>query len=201
MNYNLEMEKQMDNIKEGSSLLLHACCAPCSTACLERLADYFKVTIFYYNPNITDENEYKKRIEEIKKLLTLINPKYEVKLLEGEYNPKLFLDMSKGLEMEPERGKRCYKCYEMRLKETANIATKLGFNNFCTTLTLSPHKNSDWINEIGEKLDKEYESNYLYSDFKKKEGYKRSIELSKKYDLYRQDYCGCIYSKRDRQAE
>ena len=201
MNYNLEMEKQMDSIKEGSSLLLHACCAPCSTACLERLADYFKVTIFYYNPNITDENEYKKRIEEIKKLLTLINPKYEVKLLEGEYNPKLFLDMSKGLEMEPERGKRCYKCYEMRLKETAKIATKLGFNNFCTTLTLSPHKNSDWINEIGEKLDKEYESNYLYSDFKKKEGYKRSIELSKKYDLYRQDYCGCIYSKRDRQAE
>ena len=201
MNYNLEMEKQMDSIKEGSSLLLHACCAPCSTACLERLADYFKVTIFYYNPNITDEKEYNKRIEEIKKLLTLINPKYKVELLEGEYNPKLFLDMSKGLEMEPERGKRCYKCYEMRLKETASIATKLGFNNFCTTLTLSPHKNSDWINEIGERLDKEYESNYLYSDFKKKEGYKRSIELSKKYDLYRQDYCGCIYSKRDRQAE
>ena len=201
MNYNLEMEKQIDNIKEGSSLLLHACCAPCSTACLERLADFFKVTIFYYNPNITDENEYKKRIEEIKKLLTLINPKYKVELLEGEYNPKLFLDMSKGLEMEPERGKRCYKCYEMRLKETANIASKLGFNNFCTTLTLSPHKNSDWINEIGEKLDKEYVSNYLYSDFKKKEGYKRSIELSKKYNLYRQDYCGCIYSKRDKQEE
>jgi len=201
MNYNLEMEKQMDNIKEGSSLLLHACCAPCSTACLERLADYFKVTIFYYNPNITDENEYKKRIEEIKKLLTLINPKYKVELLEGAYNPKVFLDMAKGLENEPERGKRCYKCYELRLSETAKIASKLGFNNFCTTLTLSPHKNSDWINEIGEKLDKEYESNYLYSDFKKKDGYKRSIELSKKYDLYRQDYCGCIYSKRDRQGE
>jgi len=201
MNYNLEMEKQMENIEEGSSLLLHACCAPCSTACLERLANYFKVTIFYYNPNITEKHEYQKRIEEIKKLLTLINPKYEVKLLEGDYNPKVFLDMSKGLEMEPERGKRCYKCYELRLEETAKIATKLGFNNFCTTLTLSPHKNSDWINEIGEKLDKEYESNYLYSDFKKKEGYKRSIELSKKYDLYRQDYCGCIYSKRDKQAE
>ena len=201
MNYNLEMEKQMENIEEGSSLLLHACCAPCSTACLERLANYFKVTIFYYNPNITEKHQYQKRIEEIKKLLTLINPKYEVKLLEGDYNPKVFLDMSKGLEMEPERGKRCYKCYELRLEETAKIATKLGFNNFCTTLTLSPHKNSDWINEIGEKLDKEYESNYLYSDFKKKEGYKRSIELSKKYDLYRQDYCGCIYSKRDKQAE
>ena len=201
MNYNLEMEKQMENIKEGSTLLLHACCAPCSTACLERLADYFKVTIFYYNPNITDKNEYQKRIDEIKKLLTLINPKYEVKLLEGDYDPKVFLDMSKGLENEPERGKRCYKCYELRLKETAKIASKLGFNNFATTLTLSPHKNSDWINEIGSILDKEYESNYLYSDFKKKEGYKRSIELSKKYDLYRQDYCGCIYSKRDKQEE
>ena len=201
MNYNLEMEKQMENIKEGSSLLLHACCAPCSTACLERLANFFKVTIFYYNPNITDKNEYKKRIEEIKKLLTLINPKYKVELLEGDYDPKVFLDMSKGLEMEPERGKRCYKCYELRLEETAKIASKLGFNNFCTTLTLSPHKNSDWINEIGEKLNKKYEANYLYSDFKKKEGYKRSIELSKKYDLYRQDYCGCIYSKRDKQVE
>lgn len=201
MNYNLEMEKQMENIKEGSSLLLHACCAPCSTACLERLADYFKVTIFYYNPNITDKNEYQKRIDEIKKLISLINPKYKVELLEGDYDPKVFLNMSKGLENEPERGKRCYKCYELRLKETAKIASKLGFNNFCTTLTLSPHKNCDWINEIGSILDKEYESNYLYSDFKKKEGYKRSIELSKKYDLYRQDYCGCIYSKRDRQAE
>ena len=201
MNYNLEMEKQMSNLKEGDTLLLHACCAPCSTTCLERLADFFKVTIFYYNPNITEKHEYEKRIEEIKKLLTLINPKYEVKLLEGDYNPKVFLDMSKGLETEPERGKRCYKCYELRLKETASIASKLGFNNFCTTLTLSPHKNSDWINEIGERLNKEYESNYLYSDFKKKEGYKRSIELSKKYDLYRQDYCGCIYSKRDKQVE
>ena len=201
MNYNLEMEKQMENIKEGSTLLLHACCAPCSTACLERVANFFKVTIFYYNPNITEKNEYQKRIEEIKKLLTLINPKYKVELLEGDYDPKVFLDMSKGLENEPERGKRCYKCYELRLKETAKIASQLGFNNFATTLTLSPHKNCDWINEIGGNLDKEYESNYLYSDFKKKEGYKRSIELSKKYDLYRQDYCGCIYSKRDKQAE
>lgn len=195
MNYNLEMEKQMENIKEGSSLLLHACCAPCSTACLERVANYFKVTIFYYNPNITEKHEYQKRIEEIKKLISLINPKYKVELLEGDYDPKVFLNMSKGLEDEPERGKRCYKCYELRLRETAKIASKLGFNNFCTTLTLSPHKNSDWINEIGERLNKEYESNYLYSDFKKKEGYKTSIILSKKYNLYRQNYCGCKYSK------
>ena len=201
MNYDLEMEKQMSNLKEGDSLLLHACCAPCSTACLERVANFFKVTIFYYNPNITDESEYRKRIEEIKKLLTLINPKYKVELLEGDYDPNKFFEMAKGLENEPERGKRCYKCYEMRLEETARIASKLGFNNFCTTLTLSPHKNANWINEIGEKLNKEYDSNYLYSDFKKKEGYKRSIELSKKYDLYRQDYCGCIYSKRDKEAE
>ena len=201
MNYDLEMEKQISNLKEGDSLLLHACCAPCSTACLERVANFFKVTIFYYNPNITDESEYKKRIEEIKKLLTLINPKYKVELLEGDYDPNKFFDMAKGLENEPERGKRCYKCYEMRLEETAKIASKLGFNNFCTTLTLSPHKNANWINEIGEKLNNEYDSNYLYSDFKKKEGYKRSIELSKEYNLYRQDYCGCIYSKRDRQVE
>ena len=201
MNYDLEMEKQISNLKEGDSLLLHACCAPCSTACLERVANFFKVTIFYYNPNITDESEYRKRIEEIKKLLTLINPKYKVELLEGNYDPNKFFDMAKGLETEPERGKRCYKCYEMRLEETAKIASKLGFNNFCTTLTLSPHKNANWINEIGEKLNKEYDSNYLYSDFKKKEGYKRSIELSKEYNLYRQDYCGCIYSKRDKQDE
>ena len=201
MNYDLEMEKQMSNLKEGDSLLLHACCAPCSTACLERVANFFKVTIFYYNPNITDESEYRKRIEEIKKLLTLINPKYKVELLEGDYDPNKFFEMAKGLESEPERGKRCYKCYEMRLEETAKIASKLGFNNFCTTLTLSPHKNANWINEIGEKLNKEYDSNYLYSDFKKKEGYKRSIELSKQYNLYRQDYCGCIYSKKDKQVE
>ena len=200
MNYDLEMEKQMSNLEEGSKLLLHACCAPCSTACLERVANFFKVTIFYYNPNITDEAEYKKRIEEIKKLISLINPKYKVELIEGDYDPNKFFDMAKGLELEPERGKRCYKCYELRLEETAKIASKLGFNNFATTLTLSPHKNANWINEIGEKLNNEYESNYLYSDFKKKEGYKKSIELSKKYDLYRQDYCGCIYSKRDRQV-
>ena len=201
MNYDLEMEKQMSNLKEGDNLLLHACCAPCSTACLERLANFFKVTIFYYNPNITDEIEYKKRIEEIKKLLTLISPKYKVELLEGSYEPNKFFEMAKGLEKEPERGKRCFKCYEMRLEETAKIASKLGFNNFCTTLTLSPHKNANWINEIGKKLNTEYDSNYLYSDFKKKEGYKRSIELSKEYNLYRQDYCGCIYSKRDKQVE
>ncbi len=201
MNYDLEMEKQMSNLKEGDNLLLHACCAPCSTACLERLANFFKVTIFYYNPNITDEIEYKKRIEEIKKLLTLINPKYKVELLEGSYEPNKFFEMAKGLEKEPERGKRCYKCYHLRLEETARVAEELGFDYFCTTLTLSPHKNATWLNEIGEELDQQYKPTYLYSDFKKKEGYKRSIELSKEYNLYRQDYCGCVYSKRDKEEE
>ena len=195
MNYDLEMKKQMSNIQEGSKLLLHACCAPCSSAVLERLSNFFEVTILYYNPNITDKEEYEKRIEEIKKLISLVKYKYPITLLEGDYVPEKFFEMAKGLEKEPERGKRCYKCYEMRLEETAKIADKLGFYNFCTTLTLSPHKNANWVNEIGEKLNKEYQANYLYSDFKKKEGYKRSIVLSKEYNLYRQDYCGCIYSK------
>ena len=196
MNYDLEMEKQMKNLEEGTDLLLHACCAPCSSAVLERIANHFKISIFYYNPNITDKDEYQKRIEEIKKLITLIHPKYPVKLIEGDYVPEKFMEMAKGLENEPERGKRCYKCYEMRLEETAKIAEKLGFQVFATTLTLSPHKNSNWINEIGENLNNKYNTTYLYSDFKKKEGYKRSIILSKEYNLYRQDYCGCIYSKR-----
>ena len=201
MNYDLEMEKQMENIEEGSKLLLHACCAPCSSAVLERLANFFKISIFYYNPNITEESEYLKRINELKRFVSVFKTKYPVEVIEGEYNPEVFIEMAKGLEEEPERGKRCYKCYELRLEETAKIAEELGFNHFATTLTLSPHKNANWINEIGEELNKKYKSNYLYSDFKKKEGYKKSIELSKEYNLYRQDYCGCIYSKRIRQAE
>ena len=196
MNYDFEMEKQIKEIDEGEKLLLHACCAPCSSAVLERIGNFFEISILYYNPNITEKEEYEKRIVEIKKLISMIHPKYKVSLIEGDYNPEKFFEMAKGLEKEPERGKRCYKCYEMRLEETAKIAEKLGFNHFATTLTLSPHKNSNWINEIGVELTKKYNTNYLYSDFKKKNGYKRSIELSKEYNLYRQDYCGCIYSKR-----
>lgn len=196
MNYDLEMEKQISNIPEGTELLLHACCAPCSSAVLERIANHFKISIFYYNPNITDEDEYNKRIAEIKKLISIVHPKYEISLIEGKYEPEKFFEMAKGLEKEPERGKRCYKCYELRLSETARIAEKLGFKYFCTTLTLSPHKNVNWLNEIGEVLNNKYQTTYLYSDFKKKEGYKRSIILSKEYGLYRQDYCGCIFSKK-----
>ena len=198
MNYELEMEKQISLIKEGDSLLLHACCAPCSSACLERLCNHFKVTIFFYNPNITDYQEYQKRLNEIKRFISEFPTKYPVSLIEGDYRPEKFFEMAKGLEQEKERGKRCYKCYEMRLEETAKIASLNNFSFFATTLTLSPYKNVLWVNEIGEVLNKKYDSIYLYSDFKKKNGYKRSIELSKEYNLYRQDYCGCIYSVRNK---
>ena len=197
MNYDLLMEEQIKNMNEGSTLLMHACCAPCSSACLERLGNYFDISILYYNPNITDKDEYLKRVEEIKKFISGFKTKYPIKLIEGRYDPKEFFEIAKGLEDEPERGKRCFKCYKLRLEETAKVAEEKEFDYFCTTLTLSPYKNATWLNEIGEELNNKYNSTYLYSDFKKKNGYKRSIELSKEFDLYRQDYCGCVYSLRD----
>lgn len=195
MNYDLLMEEQISNISEGEELLLHACCAPCSSACLERVANHFNVIIFFYNPNITEEEEYNKRINELRRFIREFKTKYPIKIIDGKYSPKKFFEISKGLEDEPERGKRCYKCYEQRIRETAKIAEELNIKYFTTTLSLSPHKNVEWINELGEKFDKEYSTNFLYCDFKKKNGYKRSIELSKEYNLYRQDYCGCVYSK------
>lgn len=195
MNYDELMMKQMESIEEGTPLLLHACCAPCSSAVLERLANFFKITIFFYNPNITEKEEYEKRIAEIKNFISKFKTKYEISLIEGRYNPKEFFHIAKGLEEEPERGKRCYKCYKLRLEETAAIAEKLGFEYFTTTLSLSPHKNTNWINEIGESLNDKFDTTFLFCDFKKKNGYKRSIELSKEYGLYRQDFCGCVYSK------
>ncbi len=197
MNYDLEMEKEIKNLKGKPSLLLHACCAPCSSAVLERIAKYFDITILYYNPNITQQEEYEKRLKEIENFVKKINIK-NIKVLRGRYNPKEFFDIATGLEEEKERGKRCYKCYELRLEETAKIAEQKNFDYFTTTLSISPHKNSNWLNEIGQNLNKKYIPKYLYADFKKKNGYKRSIELSKKYHLYRQDYCGCIYSKKER---
>ncbi|MCI9435141.1 MAG: epoxyqueuosine reductase QueH [Bacilli bacterium] len=199
MNYQLKLEEIIEKNKDNKkipTLLLHSCCAPCSSYCLEYLSNFFKITIFYYNPNITEKEEYLKRVAEQKRLIKELPCKYEIKFLEGNYNPELFFNLSKGLEHEPEKGKRCFKCYELRLQETALIAKKLDFDYFATTLTLSPYKNSNWVNEIGEKLETKYNIKYLYSDFKKKNGYKRSIELSKIYNLYRQDYCGCIYSKK-----
>ena len=191
----------MSSTKEGSTLLLHACCAPCSSACLERLSNFFKITIIYYNPNITEEKEYLKRLEELKNFIQKIKVKYPINIIDTRYDPKEFFEISKGLEKEKERGKRCYKCYELRLEETAKVAKENNFDFFATTLTLSPYKKTDWLNEIGENLSNKYQTSYLYSDFKKKNGYKRSIELSKEYNLYRQDYCGCIYSKLEREEE
>ena len=197
MNYDILMEEEIKKIeKNNPTLLLHACCAPCSSAVLERLGDIFEITIFYYNPNITDQKEYQKRLDEIHMFISKFKTKNKIKILDGRYDPNEYFNMAKGLENEPERGKRGYKCYELRLDETAKVAKELDFDYFTTTLSLSPHKNSNWINEIGENLDKKYNTKYLYSDFKKKNGYKRSIELSNIYDLYRQNYCGCIYSKR-----
>ena len=198
MNYDLEMEKQIEEISNKNKLLLHACCAPCSSAVLERISKYFDITILYYNPNITEKEKKKKRLNEIENFVKKLNVD-NIKVLRGRYNPKEFFDMATGLEEEKERGKRCYKCYELRLRETAKVAEDLNFDYFTTTLSISPYKNSNWLNKIGKELDKEYTPTYLYADFKKKNGYKRSIELSKEYGLYRQDYCGCIYSKKERE--
>ena len=198
MNYNKLMEEQLENIKTGSTLLLHACCAPCSSAVLERLSSFFKITIIYYNPNITEEKEYLKRLEELKNFIKKIKTKYPINIIDTIYDPQEFYTIAKGLEKEKERGKRCYECYKLRLEETAKVAKEKNYDFFATTLTLSPYKKTDWINEIGNNLSNKYQTNYLYSDFKKKNGYQRSIELSKKYNLYRQDYCGCIYSKVER---
>ena len=198
MNYDLEMEKQINHLTDKKTLLLHACCAPCSSAVLERIAKYFDITILYYNPNITDQEEYEKRLQELEIFVRKLNLD-NIKVMPGRYKPEEFFEISKGLEQEKERGKRCYKCYKLRLEETAKVAEQLGFDFFTTTLSISPYKNSKWLNEIGEELDKNYQPTYLYADFKKKNGYKRSIELSKKYNLYRQDYCGCIYSKKERE--
>lgn len=198
MNYNKLMEEQLENIKTGSTLLLHACCAPCSSAVLERLSSFFKITIIYYNPNITEEKEYLKRLEELKNFIKKIKTKYPINIIDTRYDPQEFYTIAKGLEKEKERGKRCYECYKLRLEETAKVAKEKNYDFFATTLTLSTYKKTDWINEIGNNLSSKYQTNYLYSDFKKKNGYQRSIELSKKYNLYRQDYCGCIYSKVER---
>ena len=195
MNYDLEMEKQMSSIEEGTPLLLHACCAPCSSAVLERIGNFFKITILYYNPNITNEEEYKKRVEEVKRFISSFKTKYPISLEEGNYDPREFFDISKGLEKEPERGKRCLKCYRMRLEETAKAALTYGSDFFTTTLSISPQKSSAVLNDTGKSVSEEYGVPYLFSDFKKKGGYKRSIELSAEYGLYRQNYCGCVFSK------
>lgn len=205
VNYDKLMEDMLSGRMDGSSVhkvavLLHSCCAPCSSACIERLCDRCDVTVYYYNPNIGEEAEYLKRKEEQIRLIGAYNSekkgKYEIKILDADYDPESFNAMAVGLEDCPERGPRCHKCYELRMRRTAEAALKTGgFDFFATTLTLSPLKDSEAINRIGLKIEEETGMRYLPSDFKKRNGYLRSIELSKEYGLYRQNFCGCIYSK------
>ena len=199
-------EEQLKTIKkEGKKprLLLQACCCPCSSHCLEVLYGYFDITVFFYNPNIDELEEYNKRLEELRRFTREADFALDVKVVEGPYEPEKFYEMAKGREDLPERSERCYDCYKLRLSKTAEYAVENGYEYFSTTLSISPYKNSDWINEIGVDLEKEIRKQgkdltFLFSDFKKKNGYKRSIELSEEYGLYRQDYCGCVFSKRDR---
>ena len=184
-------------VQNRQKLLLHVCCAPCSSHVLELLNEAYDITAFFYNPNITLQEEYQKRMEELRRFVGEAPFAKTVTVVDGEYAPELFFEMSEGLENEPERGSRCYKCYELRMRRSAEYAKEHGYDIFTTTLSISPHKNAAWLNEIGERLSKEIGIEYLYSDFKKKNGYSRSIQLSKEYNLYRQDYCGCIYSKKD----
>jgi len=212
------MEKQHEIGKK--SLLLHSCCAPCSSYCLEYLRQYFQMTVFYYNPNISMESEYRKRVAEQKRLIAAYNhtaseekegaaegcnlhnnDRSVIKIIEGDYEPQEFYAIAKGQESCPEGGERCFACYELRLRKTAELAKTLQFDYFATTLTISPLKNAAKLNEIGARLAVEYAVHWLPSDFKKKNGYKRSIELSAEYNLYRQDYCGCIYSKQERERQ
>ena len=197
VNYQLILDKTLENIvKENRrpALLLHACCAPCSSYVLEYLTKYFDITLFYYNPNISPEKEYSYRVSEVQRLISEMCP--QVKFVEGRYDPERFFEMSKGLENEPERGARCHKCYRMRLEESAQEALRLGCSYFTTTLSISPQKDSAVLNDISKSVSEQYGIPYLFSDFKKRGGYKRSIELSAKFSLYRQNYCGCVFSRR-----
>lgn len=204
MNYNVEMEKILEEIKKSNitpKLLLHSCCAPCSSHVISVLTNYFDITILYYNPNIEPFEEYKKRKQEEIRFINEFPNKNKLDIIDCDYDNNIFHEMSKGLEQEKEGGARCVKCYHLRLDKTASIAKELNYDYFATTLTVSPLKNSEKLNTIGLFLENKYNIKYLVSDFKKKEGYKHSIELAKKYDLYRQDYCGCIYSKEQRELE
>lgn len=217
-NYQKELDKLLENLKELGqvpTLFLHSCCAPCSSYVLEYLSQYFFITVFYYNPNIYPEEEYYKRVKEQKSFIRRFNENsrqapmeagtqrrfHEISFVEGNYDKERFYAMAKGLEQVPEGGERCFGCYELRLREAAEYAKESGMDYFTTTLSISPMKNAEKLNEIGEKLAQEYGVKYLSSDFKKKNGYKRSTELSREYDMYRQDYCGCVFSLQERERQ
>lgn len=203
-NYDKWMQEIIEKNQELEivpTLLLHTCCAPCSSAVIERLSKYFRITVFYYNPNIEPLEEYLKRKEEQKRFLSEVTTPYPISFLDCDYEHEEFIQLSKGLENEKEGGPRCLKCYRLRLLKTALKAQEFHFDYFGTSLTVSPYKNAQVLNQIGEELQKKFNVKYLYSDFKKRNGYKRSIELSKDYHLYRQDYCGCSFSKAQREQE
>ncbi len=200
---NINYQKALDEIIENlggrvPTLLLHDCCAPCGSYVLEYLSKYFSITVFYYNPNISPEEEYQKRAAEVRRLIREMPEKNPVSFREGPYEPERFRELSRGHESDPEGGERCFACYALRLRETALRAKAGGFDFFTTTLSISPYKNARKLNEIGKQLEREIGVPYLPSDFKKRNGYLRSIELSRRYGLYRQNYCGCVFSKKKR---
>lgn len=196
INYQIELDKIIDSIQgDTPSLMLHSCCAPCSSYTLEYLSKYFNITVFYYNPNISPKSEFDKRLMEQERLINSLPTENKVSLVAGKYDYNEFLDIAKGFEECREGGERCFRCYRLRLEQTAKLAKEQGFDYFCTTLSISPLKNSQKINQIGFEIAEKYGIKWLPSDFKKREGYKRSIELSHEYNLYRQNFCGCVFSK------
>lgn len=202
INYQKQLDDLISKLEKGGetpSLLLHSCCAPCSSYTLEYLSEFFSITVFYYNPNIYPEEEYRKRVEEQKRFISEFPAENKISFIEGSYRPEEFLNAVKGLEEAEEGGERCFICYRLRLESAARLAAEKGFDYFTTTLSISPYKNAQKLNETASELSEIYSAKSLPSDFKKKNGYKRSIELSSQYGLYRQDYCGCVFSKRDRQ--
>lgn len=202
INYQKELDKIIDSLDgRVPTLLLHSCCAPCSSYTLEYLSNYFDITVYYYNPNISPKTEFDKRFSEQKRLIASLPAKHKIKLVEGDYNYSDFSEIAKGFENVKEGGERCFRCYKLRLEKSAHLAKEQGFDYFCTTLSISPLKNSQKINEIGLEVAEKYGVKWLPSDFKKKEGYKRSIELSREYNLYRQNFCGCVFSKKENNNE
>lgn len=203
-NYAKELERLIQKLQQEGKvprLLLHACCAPCSSAVLEYLSQYFAITLLYYNPNIAPLEEYQKREAELRRLVSQMKFTHPVELLPCQYDGQAFVQAARGLEGEPEGGKRCEACFRLRLRYAAQEAARLHFDYYTTTLSISPMKNAPLLNQLGEEIGREFGVAHLPSDFKKKDGYKRSVQLSKEYDLYRQDYCGCAFSKAQRQRE
>ena len=203
-NYAKELERLIQKLQQEGKvprLLLHACCAPCSSAVLEYLSQYFAITLLYYNPNIAPLEEYQKREAELRRLVSQMKFTHPVELLPCQYDGQAFVQAARGLEGEPEGGKRCEACFRLRLRYAAQEAARLRFDYYTTTLSISPLKNAPLLNQLGEEIGREFGVAHLPSDFKKKDGYKRSVQLSKEYDLYRQDYCGCAFSKAQRQRE